>query len=99
MIEEYKTMDEYLKECPDWIVEKAVSYLKTLFTEGVKEDVARLHKQDHENWWASSHFTWGMKIRSFLRENVCLDDKLPSGNWDDYYIQLVEIACGIRNKS
>lgn len=91
-------MDEYLKECPDWIVEKGVLYLTNLFNHDLKEDVVRLHKRDPETWWASSHFTWGMQIRNLLRDNVCLDNKLPSGNWDDYYIQIVEIVCGVREK-
>jgi hypothetical protein len=33
-----------------------------------------------------------MGIRNLLRKNVCLDDDLPSGNWDDYYIRLIEKA-------
>jgi hypothetical protein len=92
-------MDKYLQECPNWVIEKSISYLDGLLTKDTKEDVARLHKENPDTWWASFHFGWGMRIRNLLRDNVCLDDKLPSGNWDDYYIQLVEIACGIRNKS
>lgn len=98
MEEDYKTHDEYLRELPDWIVEKSVEYLKSIFTETTKNDIFMYHRRDPKTWWASSHFGWGMRIRNLLRDNVCTDEKLPSGNWDDYYIQVVEIACGLRER-
>ena len=58
--------------------------------------IASLHHIHYEMeinpglWWAGSHFFWGMRVRNMFRDLVCLDDKLPSGNWDDYYIQVVE---------
>ena len=39
MEEDYKTHDEYLRELPDWIVEKSVEYLKSIFTETTKNDI------------------------------------------------------------
>lgn len=86
-----------LSECPLWIVEKSVSYLKSVFTESIIEDIVRYHKSNPDSWWAEHHFDWGMRIRNLLRDNVCLDNILPSGNWDDYYVQMIELACELRS--
>lgn len=86
-----------LSECPLWIIEKSVSYLKSVFTESLIEDIVRYHKTNPDIWWAKYHFDWGMRIRNLLRDNVCLDNILPSGNWDDYYVQMIELACDVRS--
>jgi hypothetical protein len=61
-------------------------------------------KSDTSQWWAGYHHGWGTAIRNLLREEGITDDKLPffkygypseeqpSGNWDDYYIAIVEVA-------
>lgn len=41
------------------------------------------------------HFHGGMAVRNLLRK-VIRDDELPSGNWDDYYVQALEAAAGKR---
>lgn len=38
------------------------------------------------------HFGTGMAIRNSLRKHVARDDKVPSGNWDDHYVAVVEDA-------
>lgn len=74
------------------LFEKAVN----IFTE--HNTIASLHhihymmQENPETWWAESHFGWGMSIRNMFRQTVCLDKDLPSGNWDDYYIGIVEEA-------
>lgn len=64
--------------------------------------------RDPETWWAHDlepnpkttsipnpfHFRQGMAARNALREAGLLDAQLPSGNWDDYYIPLLEVAAG-----
>jgi hypothetical protein len=42
------------------------------------------------------HFAGGMAMRNCLREEIG-DDELPTGTWDDYYIQAVEAAVGKRD--
>ena len=37
-----------------------------------------------------------MQIRNELREAGFKDERLPDGNWDDYYASVVEIAVGKR---
>ena len=85
-----------LSELPDEIKNSAVQCLKTTLLDETIDEIRSAFKDDKDTWWASSHFHWGMNIRNLLRDNVCLDDKLPSGNWDDYYVPLVELACGVR---
>lgn len=51
--------------------------------------------QNPTDWWAKDmyHFRGGMVVRNLLRSGVgILDDELPSGNWDDYYIMVIEQA-------
>ena len=85
-----------ISELPDGIKERAVQALKLIFSEVVILEIRKAHEEDSDAWWAANHFSWGMNVRNFLREQVCLDEDLPSGNWDDYYVPIVEIACGIR---
>lgn len=89
--------EKCLQECPQWIVEKSVSFLSRNIPEDVKEQIREEWKNDPEHWATPFHFSYGMFIRNQLRNNVCSDDKLPTGNFDDYYVPFIEIACGIRD--
>lgn len=91
-----KSLDEYISECPKEIVEKSLLALKNNLDNVIVQQIRDEYKKDPETWWAMYHHGWGTSIRNGLRTEVCLDDKLPSGNWDDYYIQVVEIFCGLR---
>ncbi len=94
--EETKTHDQYLKELPVWIIEKSIPVLKIWLGTRIIFQIRGDAESDPELWWADKHHGWGTAVRNHLREEVCLDTELPSGNWDDYYIQLVELACEIR---
>ena len=76
-------------------VEKSIHELRELITIADATKIREEYKKDPNTWWAAYHHGWGTAIRNHLRDKVCLDDQLPSGNWDDYYIRLVEKACGI----
>lgn len=93
-----KFHDDKLKELSQEITEKSVIYLKSILTEDSVKTIVQEWSHNPETWWAMAHHGWGTSVRNSLRDNVCLDDKLPSGNWDDYYIPLVEIAVGVRKK-
>lgn len=84
------------EELPEDIREKGITFLSSLLSDEDKKYIREDFEKDSDTWWAISHFNWGMRIRNRLRDNVCLDNKLPSGNWDDYYVILVEKACGLR---
>lgn len=91
-----ETLDDFLKDCPLWIINKSVEELKKELPLDVVQEIKNAYKKDPETWWAFYHHGWGTSIRNFLRDKVCKDDELPSGNFDDYYIQLVELACELR---
>lgn len=105
------TDDERLAELPAYIRKRAVDYLRTALPEDVKQLVRDIHAKHGEHWIhfmsvlnlpdgrriPRGHFGWGMAVRNALRTEAGIGDAaLPDGNWDDYYIPLVEIACGIR---
>lgn len=91
-----KHHDEMIEGLSPEIKEKAIKHLKKIITLETAEQIKDDYLKDSDTWWAKEHFGWGMRIRNFLRDNVCLDIVLPSQNWDDYYIPLIEIACGLR---
>lgn len=76
-------------EIPEDIKEKGKIYLEKLFA-GNEREIKNYMT------WPMFHFRGGMAVRNLLRENVCLDDRLPDKNWDDYYIPLMEYALGLR---
>jgi hypothetical protein len=101
--EEYHMMgdEEFIKfnkaklfELDPLIVIKSVVVLNEL--PELLEETRKLYKEDPVHWISPYHFTTGMAMRNLLREKVCRDDQLPSGNWDDVYVQLMEIAAGVR---
>jgi len=71
---------------------KAVNALRMELSPETQAEIRKAIAQDPDTWWAASHFFWGMAIRNFLRHHCCLDEQLPTGNWDDYYVQAVEEA-------
>jgi|GEM_PF-3059140 len=89
-------LDISLMELDIHIIAEGVNHLRKILDSDTVQQIKMKHEKDPKNWWAFHHHGWGTAIRNSLRDNVCLDDKLPSKNWDDYYIQLVELACGLR---
>jgi hypothetical protein len=87
---------ENFEKLPKEISNKAIEFLKTLLSDEDKNLITESFKDDPDTWWAEQHFHWGMYIRNRLRDGVCTDEKLPSLNWDDYYVILVEKACGLK---
>jgi len=87
--------DKCLLECPAWIIEKSVIFLSKNIPDDVKEQVKEEWKRDPNHWATPYHFSYGMFIRNQLRNNVCRDEELPTGNFDDYYVRFVELACGV----
>ena len=91
--------DERLSELSEETIKNAVGIYKNLLLKypNLKEDSLKLISEDGLNdWMIPYHFTVGMKLRNELRDNGFLDNDVPQGNLDDYYIQLFEIALGAR---
>ena len=86
--------EEKLAELPRDLVLRGVSalheYSFEFFTESIK-----LYEENPDDWMVPYHFHTGMHIRNTLRKQV-KDSELPSGNWDDYYVAVLEIAMGVR---
>jgi uncharacterized LabA/DUF88 family protein len=91
-----KKMNKYLMNCPVWIIIKSVKFFDSIFDKIDRYGIKRDYENDPETWWAEQHFYWGMDMRNLLRKNVCLDNELPTGNWDDYYVQMIELTVGVR---
>lgn len=76
--------------------DRAKAILLAKLTPDVLEEVRELHGDDPISWASPYHHFWGMGIRNLLRQEGFKDAELPSGNWDDYYVAVVEYAAGIR---
>jgi hypothetical protein len=108
---EYKSMtdeefiqfhNERLAELEPWIVEKSVKVLQEeLVSCTLLEETRKLYKEDPVHWMSPYHFYTGMAIRNLLRDKVCLDGELTTKeeykNWDNVYVQIMEIAAGVRS--
>lgn len=100
--EEFNQQHErYFKEIPKDILHKAVEVFQNDLKEGEKKFLVNLYNSTESHrkalWFVDYHFYEGMGIRNLFRENGLLDDMLPSGNWDDYYVQVMECSIGVRD--
>lgn len=87
-----------LNEMPKDVVLKAVNFLKEFIpTDEINYIRQEVSTKGLIEWCTELHFGWGMYIRNVLRSKAKLnDDLLPDENWDDYYIQCIEIAADKR---
>lgn len=89
-------LEQKLMEIPKDVLEGTVQLLKKSVPEKLKNLLKEIYKKDPDNWMIPYHFGFGMSIRNVIREGGFPDKKLPDGNWDDYYVQVLEIAIGVR---
>lgn len=87
-----------LREADPALVDRAVAKLQATLTKDDVEALRELHEGNPATWWAQYgwHFHGGMSVRNVLREAVA-DAELPSGNWDDFYVPVLEVALGVRS--
>ena len=88
--------DERWFELDSKLKHKAVAVLTDELDASTFSQIVLLHNVDPVHWIGLNHHGWGTGIRNLLREKVALDDALPTGNWDDYYVQAIEAAAGLR---
>lgn len=74
------------------IIERYV--FPTMFIEDI--ETWRTELVDSDKWIGLFHHFGGMQVRNILRQNGFKDDETPDKNLDDYYIQLLQYALGIR---
>ena len=84
--------------------ELIVTFLRIELKPSMLDKTRELHAEDPEDWASVYHFTTGMGVRNLLRR-VLPDNELPlapypngtaHSNWDDYYVQALEAAAGVR---
>jgi hypothetical protein len=96
--------DQQWEKLPPSIRERAVAILQEQFSD---EDVAglkKMYEEDPAEWWAANewHTYGGTEVRNTLREGGLMDVELPpdpetnEGNWDSFYIPVIEAAIGVR---
>jgi hypothetical protein len=92
--------DEKLSEIPKDFLEECVKLIQKEFEQEEIDEIKNAYEQDGEIEWAIPyHHGWGTNVRNLLRQEGCLDYKLPDKNWDDYYIQVIELALGLRSST
>lgn len=87
--------DRCFAELSPEVVQKGSAILLQHLPEDAKEEVAKRYAQFGKHAWIyedMAHFGFGMGVRNLLREQGLTDDMLPNGNWDDYYVSLIEHA-------
>lgn len=86
-------------EIPPSVLKRATDVI-SLFPKEVKADITAAFEEFGPMEWVHKaptlgHFFWGMGVRNMLRDAGLSDDLLPDGNWDDYYIQVIEYTLGL----
>jgi hypothetical protein len=74
---------------------QAVAHLHVELSPVNREEWRKRIEADPEDWMLEEHHFAGMAFRNLLRKAVT-DNELPTGNWDDYYVSAIEVACGVR---
>lgn len=94
-----KIENERWLELPEDFRTRVTTYLKENLSPEFLNGIREAFKENPEGWWSRSgwHFGQGMSVRNLLRRRGFRDEQLPTGNWDDYYIQAIEDAAGVIN--
>lgn len=94
MVEEF--LDAEIEKLDRQIAETAVFYIKKNLLSETECQIQEEFERHGVVWFTRHHYGFGMKVRNMLRDLVCDDEDLPTGNWEDYYSALVEVAIGLR---
>ena len=100
MTDEEKWDEEKWDELDAVFKSAAVAMLQKELPKRTKLDILKMYNQHGKLVWVTEemlHFSWGMAVRNLLRDKGFLDCMTKTGNLDDYYIQLVEAAIGVRD--
>ena len=90
---------------PEDVKAEALALVRAL-PEAFLAQVREAYLKDPSGWMIGGHFFVGMGVRNYLRSGKwgehdsglpgIRDDRLPSGNWDDYYTCALEHGAGAR---
>lgn len=89
-------LERKLLETPTDIIAKSLAFLRGAIEPELQEYMLEVFKEGGPMWFMPQHMGLGLKIRNRLRECVAPDEALPDKNWDDYYIQMIEMVIGVR---
>jgi hypothetical protein len=89
--------DARMRELPEPFVRSCIDLIAGSLSPISRAALRAAVEEDPQTWWALEHFNFGMSIRNQLRQAGYKDDQLPSGNWDDYYVPILEAAVGARS--
>lgn len=90
---------------PEEMKRRVVAHLRDELGEEQLAAIREKHAANPEGWALPYHMFAGMGVRNLLRE-VVRDGELPPApypggeeqrNWDDYYVQALEAAAGVRD--
>ncbi|MDX2215509.1 MAG: hypothetical protein SFY66_19755 [Oculatellaceae cyanobacterium bins.114] len=88
--------EDKFREIPPQVLEQAIAVFESLPAEFKTECRVR-HAIEPDNWISCWHLSVGMQLRNLLRQKGLTDDLLPDKNWDDYYVQVLEVSLGLRS--
>ena len=90
--------DERYLELENRFRDGAISALRVSLPKTVFQEIRDAYQEHGRNWIHAKllHFGWGMMVRNLLRDHGYADKLVKTGNLDDYYVQLVEAAAGVR---
>jgi hypothetical protein len=94
----YRIDDEWFLELDPKFRDGAISVLRVSVAKSIFEEVRQSYAEHGRSWIhaENAHFGWGMMVRNLLRHHGYLDKLVKTGNLDDYYVQIVEAAAGVR---
>lgn len=90
-------MDEVIEGIPVDIAKKAIFHISLGLNRQTVKDLQEEFLEYGTVWWTRHHHRpFGVNVRNMLRDLVCKDEELPTGHWEDYYPQLIEVVIGMR---
>lgn len=92
--DQHQAKVEILEKLPHALVNKAMKLLSNLIGDTDRHYIHQWYTENPNAWHLQLSYIWGLNVRRALRENICIDELLPSGTWETYYIPLVELALG-----
>lgn len=95
LIETY--LDNFIDDLDKNLIQLAVHHIKINLSSDGECQIIEEFEKFGVVWFARFHYReFGLQARNMLRDFVCLDEELPTGNWEDYYSSLFEVALGLR---
>jgi hypothetical protein len=99
-VEMKKYFDARLAEMPADLLRRAVQviidFVPVEAKRMIREDFFRFGEHNWIHDGRLGHHGGGRQIRNLFRQHGITDDQLPHECWDDYYVQVVEVALDLR---